>query len=59
MSVLGQGLGLIAWVGPTYLASIGLTGWRGALATGLVILILFHFLGRAERRAMSTTPPES
>ena len=52
-------LGLIAWVGPTYLASIGLTGWRGALATGLVILILFHFLGRAERRAMSTTPPES
>ena len=48
---------LIAWVGPTYLAAIGLTGWKAALVTGLIVLLVFHFLGRAERDAMST--PES
>ena len=50
-------LGLIAWVGPTYLAAIGLAGWRGALATGFIILAVFYLLGRAERRALSAEPP--
>ena len=44
---------LIAWVGPTYLSAVGITGWKAALVTGLVVVILLHLAGRAERRAMS------
>ena len=46
---------VIAWAGPTYLSSIGLSGWKGAVMTGVLIIMAFHILGRFERRAMS--PP--
>jgi len=44
---------LIAWLGPTYLSALGITGWKAAIVTGLVVVILLHLAGRAERRAMS------
>lgn len=44
---------LIAWLGPTYLSSVGITGWKAALVTGLVVVIVLHLAGRAERRVMS------
>ena len=47
---------LIAWAGPTYLSAIGITGWKAALVSGLIIVLILHLAGRAERRAMSTPP---
>lgn len=44
---------LIAWIGPTYLSSVGITGWKAALVTGLIVVLLLHLAGRAERRVMS------
>ena len=41
-----------AWVGPTYLAQYGLEGWKGALAVGLLLLLLFKVLGLYERRVI-------
>jgi membrane protein DedA with SNARE-associated domain len=46
---------LIAWVGPTYLTQYGLGGWRGALAVGVVIVVMFRVLALYERRAMTRT----
>jgi len=43
---------LVAWVGPAYLARFGLGGWRGALAAGLMVLLLFRVLASYERRAI-------
>ena len=43
---------LVGWLGPTYLAQFGLAGWRGALAVGLTLLVLFRVLGSYERRAI-------
>jgi membrane protein DedA with SNARE-associated domain len=43
---------LVGWLGPTYLAQFGLSGWRGALAAGLTLLVLFRILGSYERRAI-------
>jgi membrane protein DedA with SNARE-associated domain len=45
-------LGLVGWLGPTYLAQYGLGGWKGALLVGLLLLGLFKVLGTYERRAM-------
>jgi membrane protein DedA with SNARE-associated domain len=46
-------MALVAWVGPTYLASLGLSGWKGALAMGVLVVALFRTAGWLERRAMS------
>ena len=46
---------LVAWLGPTYLAQYGLGGWRGALAVGAVILVVFRVLASYERRAIERT----
>jgi len=43
---------LVGWLGPAYLAQFGLAGWRGALAVGLTLLVLFRVLGSYERRAI-------
>ena len=48
-------LALVAWLGPTYLAQYGLGGWRGALAAGVVILVMFRMLAVYERRAIERT----
>lgn len=45
-------MGLVAWVGPTYLAAIGLSGWKGALLMGVIVVAVFRFVGRVERKAM-------
>jgi membrane protein DedA with SNARE-associated domain len=44
----------VAWAGPAYLSSLGLSGWKAAVVTGAVILIVFWLVGRFERRAMSS-----
>jgi membrane protein DedA with SNARE-associated domain len=46
-------MGLVAWVGPTYLASLGLGGWKGALLMGVVVVVLFRLAGRVERKAIA------
>ena len=46
-------MGLVAWVGPTYLASLGLAGWKGALLMGVVVVVLFRIAGRVERKAIA------
>jgi membrane protein DedA with SNARE-associated domain len=46
---------LVAWVGPTYLTQYGLGGWRGALAVGGVVLVVFRVLALYERRAIKRT----
>lgn len=43
---------LIAWFGPVVLTSIGLEGWKGSLAAGLVLFVLLKAFGVYERRAM-------
>ena len=43
---------LVGWFGPTYLAGLGLEGWKGALVVGCAVLVLFRILGRYERRVM-------
>jgi membrane protein DedA with SNARE-associated domain len=48
----GVVLALVAWLGPTYLATFGLAGWRGALVAGVLFLVLFRLLGSYERRAI-------
>jgi membrane protein DedA with SNARE-associated domain len=47
---------LVAWVGPTYLASFGLSGWKGAALMGLLIVIGFKVAGFIEGRAVDHTP---
>ena len=46
---------IIAYAGPAYLSRVGLSGWKGAVASGLVIIAVLHILGRIERRRISTT----
>jgi membrane protein DedA with SNARE-associated domain len=45
-------MGLVAWVGPTYLAALGLTGWKGALLMGVVVVVVFRVVGRVEKKAI-------
>src|SRR5262245_40712468 len=45
-------MALVAWVGPTALPKIGLSGWWTALVPGLIIVIIFRVMGRVERRAL-------
>jgi membrane protein DedA with SNARE-associated domain len=47
---------VVAWAGPAYLSSLGLSGWKAAVVAGVIILIVFRLLGRFERRAMSSPP---
>src|SRR5437868_4476076 len=43
-------LTLVAFVGPTYLARFGLSGWKGALLVGIIIVLVLKFGGLFERR---------
>jgi membrane protein DedA with SNARE-associated domain len=45
-------LGLIGWLGPTYLAQYGLGGWKGALIVGVIVFGSLKALGAYERRVM-------
>jgi membrane protein DedA with SNARE-associated domain len=46
----------VAWFGPTYLPSLGISGWWSALVPAVVIVIVFRLLGRVERSALHDTP---
>ena len=43
-------LGTVAYAGPAYLSRVGLSGWKGAVVSGVVIITVLHILGRIERR---------
>jgi membrane protein DedA with SNARE-associated domain len=47
----------VAWLGPTYLPSLGISGWWSALVPAAVILIVFRLLGKMERSALHDEPP--
>ena len=44
---------LVAWLGPTVLASVGLEGWKGAVAAAVAIVVLFKVLSAYEGRALT------
>lgn len=46
-------LGLVAWVGPAVLGRSGLAVWSGALAAGVVCLLVFRWIGAAIVRPRS------
>ena len=48
-------LALVAYAGPAYLSDVGLSGWKGALASGVLIIVVLHIIGRIERRRIATT----
>jgi len=48
-------LALVAYAGPAYLSHVGLSGWKGALASGVLIIVVLHIIGRIERRRIATT----
>jgi membrane protein DedA with SNARE-associated domain len=43
---------LVGWLGPAYLASFGLAGWKGALIIGIAFLGLAKMFGSYERRTL-------
>ena len=43
---------VVAWIGPTYLSSLGISGWWGALVPAVLIVLLFRIAGYFERRAL-------
>jgi len=45
-------IGLVGWLGPTFLEQFGLGGWKGAVLLGLVVLALFKLLGSYEERTL-------
>ncbi len=45
-------LTFVAWIGPTYLPSLGVSGWWSALVPALLIVIIFRIVGRVERHAL-------
>ena len=51
-------LGLVGWLGPAYLAHVGLGGWKGAALTGLLVLALFKVLGKYEARVVEPVAAE-
>jgi membrane protein DedA with SNARE-associated domain len=48
-------LAIVAYVGPAYLSRLGLSGWKGAVASGALIIAVLHILGRLERRHITAT----
>jgi len=48
-------LAVVAYAGPAYLSRLGLSGWKGALLTGALIIVALQILSRIERRRISAT----
>ena len=46
-------LALVAYAGPAYLSRVGLSGWKGAVASGVLIIIALHVVSRIERRRIT------
>ena len=49
-------MALVAWVGPTFLPKLGISGWWSALIPALLIIVVFRVVGRMERHAMEDEP---
>jgi membrane protein DedA with SNARE-associated domain len=49
---------LVAWVGPTFLPRLGISGWWSALLPALLIVIIFRVVGRMERHAIEELPDD-
>jgi len=47
-------LALVAYVGPAYLSRVGLSGWKAAIVSGLLVIIALYILGRLERRQITS-----
>lgn len=45
-------LAIVAWAGPAWLPAVGISGWWSGLVPAFLLILLFHGLGRAERRAL-------
>jgi len=45
----------VAWLGPTYLPALGISGWWSALIPAGIIVIAFRLVGRVEREALDDT----
>ena len=43
---------IVAWVGPTYLQTLGISGWWSALIPAAIIVLGFRLVGRVERSAL-------
>lgn len=48
----GVVMATVAWAGPAWLPAVGISGWWSALVPALLLILFFHALGRAERRAL-------
>jgi membrane protein DedA with SNARE-associated domain len=46
---------IVAWLGPTYLPALGISGWWSALVPAVIIIVAFRLVARAERHALETT----
>jgi len=44
-------LALVAWLGPRWLATLGISGWWGVLVPAAVVVLLTRRIARAERHA--------
>jgi membrane protein DedA with SNARE-associated domain len=45
-------LGLVAWAGPTYLTSLGLSGWWAALIPAALVLTVYYVAARLDRHLL-------
>ena len=45
-------LALVAWVGPAYLPTLGISGWWSALIPAIFVVAAFRLLSRVEQNAM-------
>ena len=45
-------IGLVGWLGPAWLAQLGLGGWKGAVLVGFAVLALCKGLGSYEQRTL-------
>jgi membrane protein DedA with SNARE-associated domain len=52
----GTLMALIAWLGPTWLNRLGISGWWAAIVPALIIIVAIRWLARAEKRALDEPP---
>lgn len=45
-------MAVVAWAGPAWLPALGISGWWSVLVPALLLILLFHGLGRIERRTL-------
>ena len=48
-------LGLVAWLGPTILARLGISGWWSVLIPALLVIVIFRWIGHEEKEQLDRT----